>query len=209
MSRTRDSGISILLFSFLIVLIFHFGFSLGGRLPTPTVSAFIWLTTLFGGMLRLNQTFEAEAAGKVFEAMRLVPGVAIPLYVSKWIGNLLFLLVLEGFAFGLSVILFDLSQPLAFARVAIAPFALGAVGFASVGTLFSGMTVSHGRRELLLPLILYPVLIPLIVGAIKSLAYSAGGELVGLDVAWIKILLIFDVVYVTLSVLIFETVMET
>ncbi len=208
-SRTRDSGISVLFFSFLVVLIFHFGFSQGGAFPTPAISAFIWLTTLFGGMLRINQTFEAESAGRVMEAMRLLPHTAIPFYVSKFLGNLLFLVVLEIFSFVLSVVLFGLSEPLHYLRVACLPFFLGAIGFSGVGTLFSGMTAAHGRRDILLPIILYPVLVPLIIGAVKSLVYSASHSLVGLDPAWILILVVFDIVYLTLSVLVFEAVMET
>lgn len=208
--RAKESSISVVFFTFLVVLLFHFGFS--GVEPQniiPYLAAFLWLSTLFGGMLRLNQTFEPENEGKVMDGMRLVPGIAVPFFLSKFVSNLLFLFFLTLFTFLLLVFLFNIQNPLAYLAVAWCPLSLGIFGLASIGTLFSNMVISHHRRTLVLPIICYPILIPLIIGVLNAFVYSASGNLLGLEGSWIKILIVFDMIFFVMSLMLFELVMNT
>lgn len=207
--RTRESVVSVVFFTFLVVLVFHFGFSLteGGNV-IPYLSSFIWLSALFGGMLRLNQTFEPENEGKVMDGMRQIPGIAVPFYLSKFVYNLLFIILLELFTFVMLVILFNVREPLAYFQIAWLPMLLGTIGLACIGTVFSNMVISHNRREIILSIISYPILVPLIMGVLKAFVYTASGEILGLDAPWLKILAIFDMIFIVLSVVVFDLVIN-
>lgn len=208
-TRTRESVISVLFFTFLVVLIFHFGFSLdeGGNV-IPYLAPFIWLSTLFGGMLRLNQTYEPENEGKVMDGMRQIPDIAIPFFLSKLLYNLIFIFVLMAFTFVMLVVLFNVREPLNYFGHAWLPLSLGALGLSCIGTVFSNMVISHNRREIILSVIAYPILIPLIIGVLESFVYSASGQLIELDYGWIKILAVFDVIFLVLSVVLFDLIIN-
>ena len=203
--RTRESLISSLFFTFLIVLIFHLGFSLdeSGNV-IPYLASFIWLAALFGGMLRLNQTFEPENEGKVMDGMRQIPGIAAPFFLSKFVYNLFFIIVLMVFTGAMLVLLFNLREPFVYFSWVALPLFLGAVGLACIGTVFSNMVISHNRREIILSVISYPILIPLIMGVLKAVVYTAGGQILGVDAAWIKILSVFDMVFLILALGVFD-----
>ncbi len=207
--RTRESMVSALFFTFLIVLIFHFGFSLdeGGNV-IPYLAPFIWLAALFGGMLRLNQTFEPENEGKVMDGMRQIPGIAVPFYLSKFLYNLFFILILMIFTSVMLTLLFNVREPLAYFSWVALPLFLGAVGLACVGTVFSNMVISHNRREIILSVISYPILIPLIMGVLKAVVYTAGGQVLGIDPGWIKILAVFDLVFLVLALGVFDFIIS-
>lgn len=207
--RTRESLVSALFFTFLVVLIFHFGFSLdeGGNV-VPYLTPFIWLAALFGGMLRLNQTFEPENEGKVMDGMRQIPGIAAPFYLSKFIFNLFFIILLMIFTSVMLVLLFNVREPLAYFSLAALPLFLGAMGLACIGTVFSNMVISHNRREIILSVISYPILIPLIMGVLKSVVYTAGGQILGIDAGWIKILAVFDLVFLILALGVFDFIID-
>lgn len=207
-ARTLESVISVLFFTFLVVLVFHFGFAFLDSNIFPFIPSFIWLATLFGGMLRLNQTFEPENEGKVLDGMRQIPDIAIPFFLSKFIFNLVFVLVLEIFTFVMLIILFNIPAPLTYLAHNWLPFFLGAVGLSCIGTVFSNMVISHNRREIILSVISYPILIPLIIGVLKSFVFNVNGEIIELDMSWIKILAIFDIVYLMLSVMVFDTLLR-
>ena len=200
---------SVLFFTFLVVLVIHFGFSLdtGGNV-IPNLASFIWLSTLFGGMLRLNQTYEPENDGKVMDGMRQIPNIAVPFYLSKLLYNLIFILLLMSFTFVMLVVLFTVREPLSYLSDAWLPLVLGAVGLACIGTVFSNMVMSHNRREIILSIIAYPILIPLIIGVFKAFVYSASGQILGLDYGWIKILAVFDLIFLVLSIILFELILN-
>lgn len=208
--RAKESSVSVIFFTFLVVLIFHFGFSaIEPQNIIPYLAPFLWLSTLFGGMLKLNQTFEPENEGKVMDGMRLIPGIAVPFFLSKFVTNFLFLFFLTLFTFFLLVILFNIPNPFSYLVIAWLPLILGIFGLTSIGTLFSNMVISHHRRALVLPIISYPILIPLIIGVLNAFVYSASGNLLELEISWIKILIVFDVIFFVMSLMLFELVMNT
>ncbi|MDO8519084.1 MAG: heme exporter protein CcmB [Deltaproteobacteria bacterium] len=206
-TRNPESVVLLPFFSFLLILIFYFGLPAEGRGSHQQAAAILWLATLFGGVLRLGRTYEAENEGGILSLMSLIPGIAQPFFLSKFLVNFLFILALELVLFFLTLIIFNLTQPVDFLSKGALPFAAGAFGFACVGTTFSGMFVGHSRRELLLPVILYPILVPLIFAVMKSFVYDVGGQIMGLDPAWIKILLGFDLVFLIASWMVFDRMM--
>ena len=207
-NRSRESLISVFFFSFLIILIFHFGFSLEGLNLVPFVLPFIWLAVLFGGMLRMNHTFEPENEGKVLDGLRLVKGIAVPFFLSKFLLNFIYVLFLELVAFFLVIIFFNLHAPFTYLSSVWLPFILGGFGFSCVGTTFASMVINHSRRNLILPVIVYPIIAPLIIGVLKSIVYGVDGRLLGLDASWLQILITFDVIYLVLSIMVFDVLLE-
>jgi heme exporter protein B len=207
--RRSASFVSIVFFSLLVVIIFQFSIDLEGRSPIPFAGPFIWLGSLFGGMLRMSRTFEPELKGRAIDGLRLIKTVVLPLYVSKFLFNVGFMILLEGLIFFIVTILFNLPDPLLYIQIAWPAFVLGAIGFSAIGTTFSGMVLGESTKDLLLPIISYPILSPLVIGVVKSLEYSATGSLIALNSAWLELLVAFDLMYVILSLLVFDVLLES
>ncbi|MBF0107334.1 MAG: heme exporter protein CcmB [Deltaproteobacteria bacterium] len=207
-ARSSHPFVSVVFFTFLIVLVFHFGFSISEKEITRFIPSFIWLSTIFGGMLRLSQTFEPENEGQVLDGMRQIPGIAVPFFLTKFLFNFLFLILLELFTFIMLVVLFNITAPVHFLIANWPPFILGALGLASIGTVFSNMVISHNRKEIILAVISYPILVPLIIGVLKSFVFSQTGDIIELDTIWLKTLAVFDIVYLLLSIMVFDTVLK-
>lgn len=206
--RRSTATVSILFFTLLLVIVFQFSFDLEGRSPIPAIGGFIWLGSLFGGMLRLSRTFETDTQGGALDGLRQVRGIVFPLYWSKLVLNFLFMVVLEFLLFVAVIGLFNVPYPLSYLQVSWSSFVLGALGFAAVGTTFSGMALGESSKDLLLPIIAYPILSPLILGVVKSFQYASSGILIAVNPAWTGLLIAFDLIYVVLSLLVFEVLLE-
>lgn len=203
--RHRETFTSLLFFCFLVVLIFDFGFAADKR-GNSLVVPLVWLATLFGGLMRLNRTFEPEAEGHVADVLRTFAGAATSVFVSKWLVNLIYVVILEILSFALVVLFFNVADPLMFLAQAGVPFLLGAVGVSAVGTTFSAFLIGHRRKDLVLPIIVFPVLVPLVLSVMNCVEFSASGMDIFLNLAWLKLTAVFVLVTVTLSVLVFESV---
>ena len=194
-ARQPGSLLPMFFFSFLALLILRIGFGEGNT--NVTWGPLVWATTLFGGMLRLTRSFDTEEEGDILDHLRIHPGIAGPLFLSKWMMNLFFILLLEM----VTVVFAGIFSPIPGDEIirAVPAFFLGTFGFSCVGTLMAGMFVGEGRRDLLLPVIAYPILVPVILGVLKG---------VDLDITWIKILVSFDIIYATASFMVFESVLR-
>ncbi len=197
--RQKPIFLSLLLFSSIVILLAYFALEVLDVKPKEVVPAIIWLAIVFGGTLQLNRTFDFERDEDVLDGMRLIKNIGTPFYFSKLLVNFATLVLITVFATFVATILFDYPLFSEVSRIAL-PIFLGIVGISSVGTTFSTMVMVHHKRDILLPTIFYPLIIPLSIAVIK---YAQGG-----DVLWLKILLAFDVIYVTASLLIFDKVME-
>lgn len=206
--RTSESFGSMLFFSFLVLLIFNFAFPPDGSRSAQFICPFVWLATLFGGMLRMSRTFEAEEEGNVFDSLRQIPQIAAPLFLSKFATNFLCLLILEGAAYLLAVLLFNPANPVEYFKITWGAYLLATLGFAFVGTTFAALLASSQRRDLLLPVIVYPILAPVLLGMIHCIDYSTTGG-VGLNFAWIQLLIGFDVIYGVASLMVYDAVLRS
>lgn len=200
--RQKHLFLSLLLFSTLVILLIYFGMEGMGQRPEGVVPSVIWLAVVFGGTLQLNRTYDFERDEDVLDGMRLIEGISTPFYLSKLIVNLVMLMVIAIFSSFIAALLFD--YPL-FARSSniVCPLVLGVVGIGAVGTTFSTMVMVHHKRDILLPTIFYPLIAPLSVAVIKAMQADS------LDhTLWLRILIAFDVIYVTASLLVFDRMME-
>ena len=201
-ARSRTNFNAMLFFSGMVVMIF--GFALG---PSPTqlraaAGGLLWLAFIFSGMLAFGRAYQLEAENSAFEGLLQVAQNRSAIYVGKVLVTVVVMLVIEIFVVPLMAILYNLDlwkSILPLAGVA----ALGTVGFASIGSLYGALTMSLRAREVLLPLLLLPVTVPVILGAVKATTLLLTGEHGDLAL-WLELLLAFDVVFLTAGTLTFE-----
>ena len=196
-----------LFFALSCVVIFAFAFVKEGRAIEDAAAGILWVAIAFSGTLALGRTFERERYGETLRALLLVPAPRAALYVGKLLGMLALLGLAELMLVPLVALLFQASMfgsPL----LLIALLIEGTVGFCAVGTLFAAMLVRARSRDVLLPILLYPIVIPVIIGGVRgtaALAAPAPDE--AMAFFWLMLLLFFDVVFVTLALWTFEPLM--
>lgn len=203
--RSKDTLSALLVFSLLVVVIFNFAFELRVDNATELAPGVLWVAFTFAGVLALNHSFVQEREAGCIEGLMLTPVDRSVIYMGKFVANLLFMLVSEVLVLPVSAILFDIPvlNPALWCITA-----LGTIGFAAVGTLFSAMTVNTHAREALLPLLLFPVSVPVLIAATKSTGLILDGRPLSEVYSWIRLLLAFDVISVVVALLSFEYVLE-
>lgn len=197
--RDKRGIMSVLFFTALVSLLLFFSL---GALPIDRgtiVMAVIWLSTLFGGTLQLNRTFDYEREESVLDGLKMIPGVMGKVYLSKFIVGTLMLFLVIVFATVFSCVLFNYSGGFRF----LLPVTLGAVSMSALGTIFSSMVMTHHKKDSLLPALLYPLMAPIVIAVIKA---SDPAEANGIP--WLNMIIAFDVMYLTASFLIFESIMD-
>jgi heme exporter protein B len=205
--RRRESLLTMFFFGILLLFVFHFSFDLTPEQLVQMAPALLWLAFLFTGTLGLAQLFEGERGNHCLEALLLSPMDRGALFLAKTVFNFILMVLVEIVVIPLFWILFNLRSweviPYLF-LVAL----LGTIGFCVLGTLLSAITLRARARELLLPLVLFPLMIPVILATIRCMeAILRAGEL-GDALPWLRLLIGFDVIFVTLGVLIFDWVIE-
>ena len=196
-----------LFFAVSCVLIFSFAFVKEGRAVEDAAAGILWIAIAFSGTLALGRTFERERYGETLRALLLAPAPRAALYVGKLLGMLALLGLAELLLVPLVALLF---QATLFARplLLIALLAGGTIGFCAVGTLFAAMLVRARSRDVLLPILLYPIIIPVIIAGVRGTSALLGATPdEPTAIMWIGVLGAFDVVFVTLSLWTFEPLM--
>ena len=203
--RTRDALSASFVFCVLVLVIFNFTLDLGGQEARRLGSGFLWVAFAFGGILSLNRTFALEKADGCSKSLMLAPVDRGAIYLGKFLANVIFMLVMQMLILPLFVVLFNVPAGSAVSLLLLI-FLLGSIGFSSVGTLFSAMAANTRMRELMLPLLLLPVSIPVLLAAVETTQYALGVNENASD--WFKLLVVYDIVFVVASYLGFEFVME-
>jgi heme exporter protein B len=205
--RSREILYTTLFFAVSCVLIFAFAFVKDGRAVEDAAAGILWIAISFSGTLALGRTFERERYGETLRALLLAPAPRSALYVGKLLGMLALLGLAELLLVPLVALLFQaslFSRPL----LLVALLAGGTIGFCAVGTLFAAMLVRARSRDVLLPILLYPIVIPLIIAGVRGTAALLGATPdEPTAIMWIGILTAFDLVFVTLSLWMFEPLM--
>ena len=205
--RSREILYTTLFFAVACVLVFAFGFVRDGR-PLEDVSAgILWIAIAFSGTLALGRAFDRERHNETLRALMLAPVPRPALYVGKLLGVLVLLAAVEIVIVPLIVLMFQanlLSHP----WLMVALLVTGTTGFAAVGTLFAAMLVRARSRDVLLPILLYPITIPVIIAGVRGTAALLQAEVdIPMARAWLSMLVFFDVVFITIALWTFEPVM--
>lgn len=206
--RSRELIYTTIFFAFACLLVFAFAFVRDGRAIDHAASGILWVTVAFAGTLALGRTFERERQGDTLRALLLSPVERPAIYLGK-LASLLTLLT------GVLVVVVPAVGLLFQAPLGRAPLLLtgivlsGMIGFASVGTLFAAMLVRAQSRDVLLPVVLYPMTMPALLGGMQGTAAIFGPEPnLALAQTWLSMLVFFDAVFVTLALWTFAPVMS-
>lgn len=204
--RTREMFSAMFVFSLLVIIIFNFALELRAENARVLLPGILWVAFTFSGMLGLNRSFIQEKDRGSLEGLLLCPVDRSAIYLGKMLANAALMALVEIFILPVAFVLFNLSFE-SLPGVAVVTL-LGTMGFAGVGTLFSAMAVNTRAREVMLPLLLFPVAVPLIIAAVKVTAGIMDG-LPGTELArWWQLLIGFDVIFLVLSFMLFDYVIE-
>ena len=200
--RTREMLSSMGVFSILVIIVFNFALDLTDRqiVLTATPGA-LWVTIIFAGMLGLNRSLAVELDKGCLDGLLLTPVDRSAIFFGKALGNALFMLVVEVVVLPLFVVFFDVPLIRPWVMVIVV---LGTLGFAGVGTLLSSMAVNTRAREVMLPILLFPVAMPELVAAVKATAGAMAGLPVSEWQQWLTLLIVFDVILIAVSFMVFE-----
>jgi heme exporter protein B len=205
--RRRDSLLTMFFFGTLLLFVFHFSFDLPPDKVAEMAPALLWLAFLFTGTLGLTQLFQVERENHCLEALLLSPLDRGALFLAKSCFNLLLMLLVELVVMPLFWILFNLHGWNLLPQLFLVTL-LGTVGFCVLGTIMSAVTLRARARELLLPLVLFPLMIPVILATIRCMENIMSAGDLGVAESWLRLLLGFDVIFVTVGILIFDRVIE-
>ena len=205
--RSRESVSSMLMFSLLVVVIFSFTFDPGSAYVLEAAPGIIWVAITFSGIIGLNRSFFYEVDKGSMHGMLLTPVDRGVIYFGKVLSNLIFMIIVEIFTLPLFAVLFNLSLFGSLAELVAVTF-LATVGFAAVGTLFSAMAVNTKTRDVMLPILLFPVFVPVILAAVNATSSILRQQSWDAIADWLKLLGVFDVIFMALCYLLFEYVVE-
>jgi heme exporter protein CcmB len=205
--RSREILYTTLLFALSCVLIFSIAFVKEGEPLLDAAAGILWIAVEFAGTLALGKTFERERYGETLRALLLAPAPRAAIYIGKMLGVVLLLAIAELLLVPLVAVLFHaplLAQPV----LLVALLAAGTIGFSIVGTLFAAMLVRARSRDVMLPILLYPMTVPVMIAGVRGtsalLQSPADIAVAGM---WIGLLASLDVVFLTIALWTFEPLM--
>jgi heme exporter protein B len=199
--RSREILSSVLMFALLVIVIYEFAF--GGNPDTVKTVApgMLWTTFVFAGMLSLNRAFIPEKEQGCLEGLMICPVSREAIYVGKALSSLLFMLIVEAISLVAFTVLFNLSV---ISLPVLTITVLTTIGFVAVGTLFSALSVNTKAREMVLPILFLPIVIPILIGAVNGTqAALDSGSFTGIG-SWLQIIIAFDVIFSVVSFLTFD-----
>ena len=205
--RSRELAYTTLFFAVSCVLVFAFSLVQQGRAAEGVGAGVLWMAIMFAGNLALGRTFERERQSETLRALMLVPAPRPAVYLGKLAGIVILLTLTEAVLVPLVALLFEsalLAHPFWLASVVVT----GTLGFSAVGTLFAAMLVRARSRDVLLPVLLYPITVPVLIAGVRATVALAQPDFEA-DIVrfWLMLLVAFDVVFITLALWTFEPVM--
>lgn len=201
--RAREIVNSSLVFALLVLVLFNFAFDLRVERVEAVAPGVLWVTFTFAGVLTLGRAFTREHDRGTLEGLLLAPVEREALYLAKVLANITFMGIVELVTLPAFVALFNVTLDWA---LALATMALGTLGFATVGTLLAAIAANTRAREIMLPLLLFPLMVPVLIAAVKATGLALGGPDDGHP--WLGLLAGFDALYLAAALLVFEFVIE-
>jgi heme exporter protein B len=203
--HSRELLGAMLVFALLVILIFNFSLSLNPQTATAVTAGVLWVTFAFAGTLGLNRSMAAEKDRGSLDGLFLAPVDRSAIYFGKMLANLVFMLVTEAIILPVYSVLYNQNL---FRPGLLLVILLGSLGYSAVGILLATMTAQARTREMLLPVLLFPVILPLLVAAVKA----SGGFLESLPLAdiqtWLNLLIVYDLIFIAVAFMVFESIIE-
>lgn len=205
--RGKESLSLMLFLSLLLLVIFNFALDIDRDSVSSLASGILWVIFAFSGILGMGRTSMAERDEEAYLSIVFSPVSAESFYIGKVLSNFLFLMLMEGFTLVFFAVLFDYEKIIVLLPKLAPSLFLGTLGFSLVGTLFSFLTTASRYGEVLLPFLYLPVVIPIILGGVSSMDIILNEKFGGTG-KWIQILVIFDALYLSVSLLLFKYIIE-
>jgi heme exporter protein B len=203
--RSRELLSAMLVFALLVILIFNFALELDPGTRQVATPGILWSTFAFAGTLGLNRSMAVEKDRGCLDGLLLAPVDRSAIYFGKTISNLAFMLIVEAVVLPVYSVLYNTNL---FNPGLIIVILLGSIGYVAVGTLLSSMAVQTRTRDMMLPILLFPVVIPILIAAVKA----SGGFLQGLAVTdimpYINMLIVYDIIFIAAAYMVFDYVVE-
>jgi heme exporter protein B len=203
--RSKDAINAMLFFALLVVVIFSFAFDPTAEESRNIAGGLIWVAFLFAAIVALNQTWTRELRNQVLDAYRISPAPANALFLGKAVGNMIFIGVVEALLLPLFVVFYNL-RSVGPAWQLIPVFLLGTWALVVNGTFFAAISLRTRSREVMLPLLLLPISIPAVLAMVEGTTVILTGD--GSPRMWLNLLLVYDLVFTTVCLLLFETILH-
>jgi heme exporter protein B len=205
--RSKANFNAVLFLAALMLLMFGFALGPDSASLRTAAAGIVWLTILFSGNLAFHRSYQVELEGGALETLLLYPGARSSIFLGKLIANLVFVLLVLLALIPIAIVLYDIpvgpSVPLLFVVIF-----LGTFGFVTLGTFYASMASRSRAREVLLPLLLFPMLVPVLLASVEATSALLQGDPMGEAGRWIRLLVSFDVIFLGASILAFGAVIE-
>jgi heme exporter protein B len=203
--RSRELISAMLVFSLLVILIFNFALELDPKTRSSVTSGVLWVTFAFAGTLGLNRSMAMEKDRGCLDGLLLTPVDRSAIYFGKAIGNLIFMLLVAIIVLPIYSVLYstNLIQP-----GLIFVIFLGSIGYIAVGTLLSSMAVQTRTRDMLLPILLFPLAVPVLIAAVKASAGFLEKIPWAEIIPWLNLLIVYDIIFVAVAFMVFDYIVE-
>jgi heme exporter protein B len=206
--KTRQMMSTMLIFSGLVIVIFSFAFDPANQSMKAIMPGVLWVTIVFSGILGLNRSFIAEYKNENLSGMMVSPVDPSAIYLGKMIANFIIAVVVEVIAIPLLFILFDFRW-MGSLPYFISIILLGTFGFISIGTFLAALSANSRSSEMLLPVILFPIVTPILIGAVQATKIILTNmEKLPTAISWIELITGYDAIFFVLCFLLFEYVLE-
>lgn len=203
--RSRELLSAMLVFALLVILIFNFALDLQPSLRSTVTPGVLWVTFVFAGTLGLNRSMAIEKDRGCLDGLLLAPVDRSAIYFGKAIGNLIFMLIIEIIVLPVYSVLYNINL---LNPGLILVILMGSIGYVAVGTLLSAMAVQTRTRDILLPILLFPLSIPVIISAVKASTGFLEGWTMPEIQPWLSLLIVYDVIFIAIAFMFFDYVVE-
>ncbi|MFZ5827825.1 MAG: heme exporter protein CcmB [Bacillota bacterium] len=205
--RTRQVLATMIVFGLLGAVIFSFSFEMAPEQARRFLPGMLWVVTVFAAMFGLNRQFAVERVEGCLQGVLMAPMDRSALYFGKLLGNWLFVLAVVGVVWPAFFLFFRITGPLPLLQMLVVVI-LGSLGFVGAGTFLAALSAQTRAGEILLPILLLPVAVPLLIGGVKLTGGLMGGETLGAYDLWLKLILVYDLIFTIVPWLLFDSLVE-
>jgi heme exporter protein B len=203
--RNREMLSSMLVFALIVMVIFNFALELQPNIQKELTSGILWVLFSFAGTLGLNRSMAVEKDRGCLDGLLLAPVDRSAIFFGKAISNLILMMIVEMIILPIYSILYSVNL---FQPGLIFVILLGSIGYITVGTLLSSMVIQTRSRDIMLPILLFPLVIPVLIAAVKA----GAGFLMNVEMSdilpWINLLVVYSIIFLTIALLVFDFVVE-
>lgn len=203
--RSKDLVLSVIVFGLLVVVVFNFALNSTPQRAVELAPGILWVAFAFAATLAMNRSFVREQEQGGLEGLLVSPVSRDAIFLAKAITSFIFMVLVEAALLPAYAVLLDFS---ALSFTLIFTIVLATLGFALVGTLFSAMAAQTRSREIMLPVLFFPIILPVIIAAVEASTRAVGGEtFIGLG-RWLPLIAVFDAVFLVICPWVFSFVVE-